>query len=297
MVRGLFFSIVSACCFGMLPILGKLGHQYGLQTTEMLQYRFGLGALLLAAWFAVADRGVLRIRPRSLAKAAFVGALLYPVQSSCFIKALETIPASTTSLIFYLHPAMVTLIGAALHRERIGRHAALALALVSGGCTLVFLDAFTREANPTGVGWAVGAMSMFSCYLLVVQAMLRGERPLTFSLYVVFFAALAFTAVRGMPDFGTLTREQVAVAAAFGVVPTALAVTTLYVAIEAVGSAWASIFSSLEPVATLSVAALLLGEALHAGQLVGAVCIVAGILVPNLHLLRRRRAVVPDPDQ
>jgi drug/metabolite transporter (DMT)-like permease len=69
------------------------------------------------------------------------------------------------------------------------------------------------------------------------------------------------------------------------------AVTFLYLAIEKVGSAYASIFSSIEPVATLAAAALLLEENVVLLQVGGAALIVAGIVLPNLQLLRAGKAL------
>jgi len=71
-----------------------------------------------------------------------------------------------------------------------------------------------------------------------------------------------------------------------GLVPTALAISLLYLAIERIGSAWVSIFSTFEPVATLAAAHLLLGEEVALLQLGGAALIIAGIVLPNARLLR-----------
>ncbi len=291
MLRGLVCSMLSACCFGLLPVLGKLGYAQGMDSSEMLQYRFLVASLLLGLWFLVTNPSALRISRRGLLKTALLGGLISPLQSTCFLRSVETIQASTTTLILYFYPALVTLLGALIHRRRVGRKVTLSLLLVTGGCAVVFLDAFMREADPTGVAWACGAMVLFSCYLLLVQSLMRGERPLTLSLYVIFWAGLAFTLLRGVPDVAALDAARAGVALALGLIPTVLAVTLLYVAIEAVGSAYASIFSTLEPVTTVIAAALILGEPIFARQVLGAALIVAGIAVPNLDLLRRRARV------
>jgi len=291
MIKGLICSIISACCFGMLPILAKLGYMHGMSTTEMLQYRFLIASLLMGLWYLATDRDVLRISLAGLGKTAILGCIIYPLQSTCFLRSVETLPASTATLIFYIYPALVTVLGAYIYRQRIERRVTLALFLVTGGCALVFLDAFMRDADVLGVAWACGATALFSGYLLLVQSMMRGQRPLTFSVYVIFFAGLTFTLLRGVPDVGNLDATQAGLALAFALVPTVLAITLLYVAIEAVGSAYASIFSTLEPVTTVAVAFVALGEPIYSRQLFGAALIVVGIIVPNLALLRRKARV------
>ena len=69
----------------MLAVLGKLAYARGFATGEILQYRFGIGAVLLLIWFAALDRSVLRASPKTLLKAVFLGAALYPVQSIAFM--------------------------------------------------------------------------------------------------------------------------------------------------------------------------------------------------------------------
>jgi len=70
----------------------------------------------------------------------------------------------------------------------------------------------------------------------------------------------------------------------------ALAVTLLYRAVELVGSAKASICSTLEPITTVLASALILGEAIVPIQVAGMFLILAGILLPNIRLLRLSKA-------
>lgn len=293
MLRGLIYSIISAACFGTLPVLGKLGYGLGMQTFELLAFRYGSAALLLGGWLALTRPSALRVGPRTLAKAALLGLCIYPVQSTCFLSSLKYIPASTTSLIFYLYPAMVALASMVFFRQRPTRAVWVSVGLVVGGCALVFLNAFMRHADLAGVLFALGAMGMYSMYLLVAQAVLKGEPRMAVVLYTIAFAALVFTAVAWPLDLTAFTPARAAVAVSLGLVPTVLAVTLLYAAIECVGSTLVSIFSALEPVFTLALAVGLLGEPVALWQMAGALLIVAGIVLPNLSQARRGAALSP----
>ncbi len=290
-MRGLVYAVLSACCFGTLAIFGKLGYGLGLTTWEIVQYRFLAGALIMAGFTAATRPELLRVGPRTLAKAALLGVCIYPVQSLCFMGSLAYVPAATTSLILYIYPLTVTLAAAALGRTRINRVVGVSLFLVLAGSGLVFYDAFARDMPPRGVLLALGAMLAYSCYLTLVQAFLKGERARSLTLYVILFAALFFNLVGGPGPILALDGPRLALAAGMGLITSALAVSLLFAAVELVGSALASIFSSFEPVATLVLAALVLGEPVALPQLGGVACIVAGIALPNLHLARRRAAV------
>jgi len=63
-IAGIVCAVCSAVCFGMLAVLGKLAYARGFATGEILQYRFGIGAVLLLIWFAALDRSVLRASPK-----------------------------------------------------------------------------------------------------------------------------------------------------------------------------------------------------------------------------------------
>lgn len=293
-MRGLAYAVLSACCFGALAVFGKLGYGLGLTTWEIIQYRFLAGALILLGFTAATRPDLLRAGPRTLGRAALLGACIYPVQSLCFMGSLAHVPAATTSLILYLYPLAVTLAAAALGRTRITRVVGAALLLVLAGSGLVFYDAFAREMAGRGVLLALGAMLAYSCYLTLVQAFLKGERARTLTLYVILFAALFFNLAGGFGPLLALDGPRLALAAGMGLVSTALAVSLLFAAVERVGSALASIFSSFEPVATLALAALVLGEPVVLAQLAGMACIVAGIALPNLHLARRRAALAAE---
>lgn len=290
-MRGMVYAVLSAACFGALAIFGKLGYGMGLTTWEIVQYRFLAGALILLGFTAATRPSLLRVGPRTLVKAAILGVCIYPVQSLCFMGSLAYVPAATTALILYLYPLTVTLIATALGRMRITRLVAASLALVLAGSFLVFYDAFARDMSARGVLLALGAMLAYSLYLTLVQSFLRGEQARSLTLYVILFAALFFNAVGGVGPLRALDGPRLALAASMGLVCSALAVSLLFASVELVGSALASIFSSFEPVATLLLAALVLGEPVVLPQLAGMACIIAGIALPNLHLDRRRTAV------
>ena len=291
MAKGLVYSVVSAVSLGVLAILAKLGLAMSLQPLEIVQYRFFFGALLLVSWLVITNPGLLRIKPRTLMKAVVLGAGIYPLQSWTFIKALQHIPASTTSLIYYGYPLVTTLIAMAVLRFRPSRIVFAALALTALGCGLVFHDAFSRDLDPKGMLFALACMGIFSVYLTLVQIFTRNDDAQRISVWVIICMATVFSILS--PPWAILSRpmEAWAIALGLGLIPTALAVSLLYSAVASIGSAYTSIFSTIEPVTTVTLAALVLGESLEAVQLAGMVLIIVGIVLPNARLIRRRRLV------
>jgi len=287
MVRGIIYAIVSACCLGTVAIFVKTGLAIGMEPTQIVQYRFTFGTLLLFSWFGITNPGMLKIRPKALAKAAVLGIGLYPFQSWTFIKALQYMPASTTSLIYYLYPLMTTLIAVAVFKMRPTRAVFMSLALVLAGCGLVFYNAFSQNVDVRGIGYAMACMTTFSVYLTLVQRFTANDDPRRISIWVVFFMGVAFSCISSPLTILDQPAKGWIVAMGLGLLPTALAVSLIYRAIKKIGSAYTAMFSTIEPITTVVLAHFILGEPMDVIQVCGMLLIVAGIVLPNLALIRQ----------
>lgn len=289
MLQGLIYSIISATAFGSMAILVKLGYDAGMTGAEMMQYRFAYAVLILLVVLFIKDKSLLRISRKGLGGCAFIGMVIYWLQSTCFVTGLATIPASTAALVLYVHPVTVTLLSAIFLKMKIDRFMAIALSMVMVGCCLVFYDAFLKAVDPTGLLFATGAMVFFSCYLILVQVLLKGLKPMTATFYVMLFAAVSFTLSGSPSAWLDQTLQTFALGVSLGVFPGVIAIAFLYLAIEKVGSAYACIFSSIEPIVTLGAAVVFLGENVVLLQVGGAALIVAGIVLPNVRTLMIKR--------
>lgn len=287
MIRGLIYSVISGLSFAFLPILGKLAYAEGMDVQLILQSRFTIASLMLFVWFWFTDREVLRFNWRTLGKAAILGILFYPLQSWFFMRAVESIPASTPTLILYFYPVAVTLLCTAFFGEKPSRTTVLSLIIVTLGCCLVFYDAFLASLNTTGLLFALGAMVVFSAYLVAVQVLMKGEHALRLTFYVICCAGVVWCVASGGPGgYLELSAKGLVVVFGLGLITGVFAVTFLYKAIDLIGSPMTSIFSTIEPAAAVILAWIILGEPLAWLNVAGMVLIVAGIVWPNMKLLR-----------
>ncbi|QLA19463.1 DMT family transporter [Desulfolutivibrio sulfoxidireducens] len=291
MVRGAALVVGSAICYGMGPIIFKSGLAAGLAPFDLLMCRFCLAAILLTAFLLIRGRGRIAIPRRTMLRAVVAAPVFNCSQTFLFVTALKYIPASTNSLILYVYPLAVAVLSRLFFGFQAGREFVISLLLVLAGSVFVSFDAFFQAAPLPGIAASVGAMLVFSANLIVLQRFLRTEDPMAFTLCVFVVAGAIFAAVRGPAAVLSYTPEQVVWAALAGIVPTALAVPLLYAGVARIGSAYASIFSSLELVVTVALSGLVLGEAVSWRQAAGMGCIIGGLVLPNLALLRTYRAV------
>lgn len=297
MIQGAILSVVSAVCYGAMAVQAKLAYALNMDEWDILLCRFVFGTLLFGL-FLLAKNGIksFRISRQKLLAAAGIGMLVFVVQSLCFFRSLKYVSASTTALIFYGYPAAVTMALALLGKLKLTRIIIVSVLCVTLGCVLVFFDAFSRGAHSLGLLYAIGAMAIFTCYLVLVQWLLKGENPLTITFFMILFTAVGFSIVAGPHRLLSLNMPQLVLGVSVGLIPTAMAISILFLAIERVGSAYASIFSSFEPLATLAMAHFILGEPVVIYQIVGAAFILYGIILPNAQVLHEKRRVLKTGD-
>lgn len=280
--RGLLFTLVSAFSMALLGILGKLGYRAGMTELELLQNRWFFGAVIIFGYLFFTDRRSLAVSGQTLLKAAILGAVFQFLAGFTFFKAIKHIPVSTTLLIVYFYPVVVTLAAAYLFKLRLGRTVILSLALVVAGSSLVFFDAFTREIDSLGIIYALLNMVVFSGYMILAQIFLRGQKPLVITFYMALFAGLSFSLFHNPMKILHSGAEQLIIGLALGLIPTAISYVFNFNALREVGSSYVSIFSTFEPVAVVLLACLVLGEQIFIFQILGMLLIIGGIILPNL---------------
>lgn len=275
---GTLLALSAALGFSTLGILGKLSGQAGLPALAALPWRFGLVALLLPLgrrlnWtLSVATRG------RMLG----VG-VLYCLATHAYFLALGRVSAGTTSLLLYLAPAFV-LLYLTLAGNRPGRTQLGAIAFTLAGLGLVVGLPGPNDHDPLGLGAGVVAAALYGLYLLASERWLTGVPPLASTAYMSLSAAVYFGVLDALTGQMTVpdTAAQWGVVLGLAVFPTLLAVPALYGAIARIGAARASVVATTEPLFTVLLAAMFLGENLRAGVLLGGAFILAGAVLAQL---------------
>jgi drug/metabolite transporter (DMT)-like permease len=281
---GLGLCLVSAAGFGSLAIFGKQAYAGGLGVVGVLAIRFLVAAPLLVG-LALAARRSLRVGWPVALRLLGLGGIGYAIQATLFFNALTRISAGLASLLLYLYPALVTAGAVMLGRARLDRATTAGLALSLAGIVGV-LGLPGERLDALGVALGLASAGWYTCYILVGEYLLRGVDPLAASAYVTTGAAGTFlaaaVAVSGRGLEGAAPGAYAA-AGAMAVLGTALAIATFLAGMARVGSAWASIASSFEPVFTVALGVAVLGDPLGPGKVAGGLLVVAGaVLLPLL---------------
>jgi drug/metabolite transporter (DMT)-like permease len=284
LLRGIALASLSAVCFGTLPIFAKYAYEDGAEPIALLAARFSASTVLLAVFAAIAKRSITLPGPRAL-RIFLLGALGYAFESALFFAALTRAPAAVVSLVFYSYPLWTNLGGFATGLERFQPRSLVALGLAGAGIALIFSLPQTPVA---GLLLALASAIAVTVYYLFAQVFVREVDPLPAAIHTAAGAAVSLTAV-GLATGERLPAAALPEAAGLGLV-TAVAFVCLYAAVAAIGSAKTAITHMLEPVTTVVLAGLLLGDEITTRIIIGAALIVSAL--PILAGRKRDRPLV-----
>ncbi len=284
--------VVSAACFGTLAVLASLAYERGAEPLQLLAWRFGLASVLLTIYVGVTRPRSLRVPRADVMRFAALSVLGYGFASLCFFFALRYTDASIVAVLFYTYPAMVAVVGVLTRGEvlDVARFSGVLLAFV--GCVLV-MDPFTATGgvHRLGVLLGLGAAAGYASFTVLSHRWMPGRFRSTLMTYTFGFTALLVTSV-AVATGSTLSPvewgwEVWALLAAIVLLPTFAAVLLYLRALSRIGTGQASLLSTSEPIFTIVLAAVLLGERLSLVQGGGAALVLLGVLVAEL---RARRA-------
>lgn len=255
--QGALLAAASALAYGSLGVFVKLAYAAGWNVPSLLTVRFLLASLTLLP-FALAARGSWR----GLGHAFLIGAVGYAATTALYFPSLRFLPAAVASFLLYLSPAVVVLLAALVLHERLTARAGAALALALVGLGLLSSGALTGQLSPLGIALAAGSALAFGATTVagrrIAQRMAWARLSLgvclgAFATYLVFSTATGQLEVPRSP-------QAVTWAVGIGILATGIPLSLFFAALARTSAGQVSVISTLEPVSTLVLAALFLGE-------------------------------------
>ena len=276
-LTGVGFALLSAASFGVMPVLTKVVYADGADAVGVLSVRFTIAGLVLLGLARL--RGEALPRGRTLVALALLGGVLYVGEALCYFLALERISASLTSLLLYFYPALVVLLSAVLLRVR-PRPVAVACVVVATLGTALTLGPL-GGAELVGVVLGLAAATSYATYIVLSGRLVpQGLGPFATSAVVILSCALVYdvAALVGGADVPSAPSAWLALVGV-ALIGTVVAVTAFFAALPRLGAPDTAVVSTLEPVVTVGVAAVALGERLSALQVAGGVLVLAAVVV------------------
>lgn len=284
---GLFLILIASAGYAIMPTLVKTIYaNSSFEPMDIALWRFIIATPL--TWILVVARRWLmpssQMRGRLPIRGAMILGFILALAALSAFFGLERLPASTFVVLFYTYPAIVVIFSFLLG-EMIQRMAWFALALALLGVAMTVPDFTTANAGDIiGVGFAFANAGLVAFYFLVSKrALSDGKDVLGTSAYILLAtlcALLFLIPIRGiqMPT-NTITLLSLMTLAAFC---TVLPVFAVNQGIQKIGASQASLISTAEPVMSMVVAMILLGEIILPIQWMGAALIIGSVILLQL---------------
>lgn len=273
---GVLWIVASATGFGAMAIFAKTAYGDGVGLEALLFLRFALAGSLMAAFLCLIGRPwpAPRLWPGLLA----MGGIAYVGQSYCYFVALHHASAGLTALLLYLYPVLVTLLAAVLGRQALNRRKVLAVVMACCGTLLTIGGQLS--GSPLGIALGLGSALIYSCYILVGERLTAQAGPLAASTVIMLAAAVVY-GVLAIGRDSPWPASATGWGAVFGIVllSTILGMVGFFAGMARLGAADAATLSTLEPVVTVLLAAMFLGEGLGLWQVAGGALILTAVLL------------------
>jgi drug/metabolite transporter (DMT)-like permease len=284
---GTVLVIVAAVCFGFMGLFASWVTKAGVSEEMMLFLRFLIAGFVMSIVMVV--RGMRWPRGRVLLGLIGMGGVLYVGESLFYFHAAKHLGSvGLASLLLYIYPVVVTMFAWLVLKEQltVGRVVALVVAVAGLMLTIGPLAiSQLSEKDPSshvglGIALGLGCCVSYAIYILCGARLSQQAGAIPASTVVVLSAAAVLGAVSlskgdALPSSMWTWLGIVLLA----MLSTVVAITAVLAGLERIGAVQTSTLSTLEPVITVLVGALLMGESLSWIQMIGGGLIVLAAVI------------------
>lgn len=187
-VLGIALRIGAATSFALMAAAIKLGHEAGINTVELVFYRFAFGLPPLLAWMALTGTfGAWRTERPAMHLTR--GALGLATMTLAF-SALAFLPLAEATTIGFVAPLFAVVLSALVLKEPVGRYRWSAVAVGFVGVLIVMQPAGS-QLPPLGLALAIGSALGVAAVTITIRSMGRTESTPT---TVLWFTGFSMTA-------------------------------------------------------------------------------------------------------
>ncbi len=275
---GVAFVLLSTLGFTSAILFANMAYKGGIDVPTANAVRY-LAAMVFLFLFHKIRGKKLGLPPRERYTSLALGISVF-MMGAGYLGATQYIPISLAVLLFYTSPVFVVLIARFTENEPITaiRSVAIIIAFIGLGLALEIQSIATLNWQ----GVALGFLSSFGCtsFIVISSISMRTADPQAINFHCLtagtaLFAAFLFFSggPAGMIPYAALFKLCASgLALAFGTV-------FVFAGLEIIGPVKTSMLLNAEPILTIILAAVLLGERLSSFQLVGAAFVILGVIL------------------
>ena len=276
-IAGLLFALAAAVSFASIPVLARLAYDGGSDPLTVAFMRYLMGSLALVMMILIFRRPILL--PRKAWPLTILVTLSWFVTNVSYLAAVFYLPVGLASLLLYCFPFVAALLVPLSAAGGLGgrRFTATLLALLGLGLAVATVYA---ELDPQGLVFALLAAAGATVTVLVSRRLVGLHDVFSITVYVNLGGALLLAAALmllggfSLPYAFTGWAGLVGASAFY-----AVAIVVQFVAMGLSCPGRLGLVSYAEPLLTIAIAAVILGELLGPVQYLGALLLTAALVL------------------
>lgn len=277
-VTGAIYIFISALMYAALPVMTKLAYTTGLQPAYLIWLRYLFTFLFLAGLLLYLKSNIIIFSPLVILQGLFfIGGGIF------YFLCLQYLSAGLCNVIFFTHPAIVALLALVFYKEKAAPQLIIGLILAIAGIAMISGITGNSPVNISvrGLIYCILSCLTYAGYILVGQKNLVSRFPFslvsTFALMGVLFIPAIFGRSTGF--FTSLNCMQLIITLSIALFNTVIPIIFLLYGVQKIGASKGSLISSIEPVLTIIIAYLVLGEVMTPLQIAGSVLVLASMIL------------------
>ena len=272
---GYLIVVIAALAFAGNNVFAVLSYEGGTTPLTLITIRMALALIALTILMLVTGRSILLARRER--NAALALGVLQAVMSYCLMAAFDHIAVGLAVLIFYLYPVLTALGAWLMRQETLNRGIFIGLIGSFGGLALALGDT-GATVSIFGMALAAAAALFMTCVILLSAKILQTDNSRAVTVHMHISGALIFVVISLIAgDFSLPQTDRGWIGLIAVPLFYTIAVATFFAGIAWVGGVRASLVMNLEPIASIALGFILLGQALSERQLLGAAIVIMAV--------------------
>ena len=278
--KGILYIILSASAFGIMPILAKLSYRGGANTYSTLFLRFLFAAIML--FYYLRTKGIsMKLTKKQLILILIIGVFGFTLTTSSLYMSYNYISIGMASMIFYIYPSIVTILAYVVYKEKIYFRKIISLIISLIGI-YILIDKGSVSFNIKGIILAGIAAVLYSLYVLgASHKEFKNINSYVLTFYISCASSIVmFIAAKTTNNFDIHISFYALVAILLiAFISTVVALMAFLEGVRLIGPSKASILSTIEPIVSLILGIIILGEPISSRIIIGSIMIVLSVVI------------------
>lgn len=281
--KGIFYTIISASCFGLTPLLCKFANEAGASAETLVFLR---NLLVIPVLFIIlkVKKIDLKLEKKQIWQSFLVGVFGMTATALLLYNAYNYLPVGTVTTVHFLYPVFVALIGLIFFKEKIPALKAIVLTIATCG-VFFFLETGGTNLSTSdlilGLVLSLASGATYAFYMAGVERFgLNKINSYKLTFYLAIYSCIVmFIYAVAVDSFTVFEMQPIGFVYAFFIAmgTSFIAVYTLQLGIKYLGASTAAIFCMFEPVTAVLGGWLILGESLSLMKIIGCVVILGSV--------------------